>query len=395
MPGRGSYGPGGKWIYQRAKHIRSKNPDMDESTSFAIATQQAHKVGKSPKKFRTEEGVQAAKAKMRGPQELYKKTAGAVGVAGIGRKGRRLLRKAKKLPLRKPSGTESLSVLETVVHPESDNTKTAMLSGFFDELEKDAGLREGLKTLLTGRVPLYHGTSVGRARKIVKRGLKPQGASGISKRISNALALDLPEAEKGLAFTTRSKDVANRYALQQAGLERVDAAKGMVGKFLDKFSKHAPSSTTNYLNKANKALRTENEISSMVDTALARQLGRLPGKKKLVRMDVPRAKLKSVEGIGQELHKNPNLVLQREALKAKHPKAEQLTALPFIHDVPIKGGVGSEYIRGSKDYKRVSLDELKQHFRNVAQDPKEFGKDVLRSTLGVSHRPGTLLRQGA
>jgi hypothetical protein len=79
MPGRGSYGPSGKWIYTRAKKLRAKNPDMDESTSFAIATQQAHKVGKSPKGFRTPEGVAMAKAKMRGPVKMYRKTAMIAG----------------------------------------------------------------------------------------------------------------------------------------------------------------------------------------------------------------------------------------------------------------------------------------------------------------------------
>lgn len=79
MPGRGSYGPGGKWIYQRAKNLRAKNPDMEESTSFAIATQQAHKVGKSPKGFRTAEGVQTAKNKMTGPVKEYRKTAMIAG----------------------------------------------------------------------------------------------------------------------------------------------------------------------------------------------------------------------------------------------------------------------------------------------------------------------------
>jgi len=75
MPGRGSYGPGGKWIYMRAKKLRKKNPDMEEGTSFAIATQQAHKVGKSPKGFRTREGVATAKAKMYKPTKEYRKTA--------------------------------------------------------------------------------------------------------------------------------------------------------------------------------------------------------------------------------------------------------------------------------------------------------------------------------
>lgn len=99
MPGRGSYGPGGKWIYERAAHIRSRNPDMEEGTSFAIATQQAHKLGKSNKGHRTKAGVKKAKAKYSKPRKEYRKTA---------------------------TGPE----------PKVGQQKLAMLHGFFDELEK-------------------------------------------------------------------------------------------------------------------------------------------------------------------------------------------------------------------------------------------------------------------
>lgn len=79
MPGRGSYGPAGKWVYSRAARLRKKNPKMEESTSFAIAVQQAHKVGKSPKSFHTPEGVATAKAKMTNPIKEYRKTAALAG----------------------------------------------------------------------------------------------------------------------------------------------------------------------------------------------------------------------------------------------------------------------------------------------------------------------------
>jgi len=52
-----------KWIHDRAAHIRAKNPDMGESTSWAIATQQSHAMGKSPKKYGTTLGKRVAKAK--------------------------------------------------------------------------------------------------------------------------------------------------------------------------------------------------------------------------------------------------------------------------------------------------------------------------------------------
>lgn len=75
MPGRASFGRAGKWIHDRAHHIMGKNPEMPKGMAYAVATQQGHKVGKSPKKFRTKEGVRMAKAKHPFPKSFYKKTA--------------------------------------------------------------------------------------------------------------------------------------------------------------------------------------------------------------------------------------------------------------------------------------------------------------------------------
>lgn len=75
MPGRGSYGPAGKWIHDRAHRIMESSPETPKSVAYATATQQAHKVGKSPKKFRTAQGVREAKAKFSLPKKEYQKTA--------------------------------------------------------------------------------------------------------------------------------------------------------------------------------------------------------------------------------------------------------------------------------------------------------------------------------
>lgn len=61
-----------KWIHDRAKHIQAKNPDMDESTAFAIATQQAHSLGKSPKGYGTAKGKEEAKEKYKTPSDDVK-----------------------------------------------------------------------------------------------------------------------------------------------------------------------------------------------------------------------------------------------------------------------------------------------------------------------------------
>ncbi|MFH1834330.1 MAG: hypothetical protein ABH877_04835 [bacterium] len=80
VPGK-DYGPGGKWIHDRARRIMKQTQGQygsdaeAKSIAYATATQQAHKVGKSPKGFRTSEGVQVAKAKHDRPTKEYQKTA--------------------------------------------------------------------------------------------------------------------------------------------------------------------------------------------------------------------------------------------------------------------------------------------------------------------------------
>jgi len=68
-----------KWIHDRARHIQAKNPSMPESTAFAIATQQAHATGKSPKSYGTTSGREAAQEKYKTPGD-DKKTADPGGI---------------------------------------------------------------------------------------------------------------------------------------------------------------------------------------------------------------------------------------------------------------------------------------------------------------------------
>lgn len=84
MPSK--YGPAGKWVHDRA-HRLMRSGDLQErygekrgkQIAYAVGVQQAHKVGKSPKGFRTPQGVRTAKAKMTGPVKEYRKTAALAG----------------------------------------------------------------------------------------------------------------------------------------------------------------------------------------------------------------------------------------------------------------------------------------------------------------------------
>ena len=68
------------WIHDRARHLQAKNPDMSEQAAFAIATQQAHKLGKTPKGYGTAEGKKTAKSKFTSPRKSYVQTADPKGI---------------------------------------------------------------------------------------------------------------------------------------------------------------------------------------------------------------------------------------------------------------------------------------------------------------------------
>lgn len=132
MPGRGSYGPAGKWIHDRAHRIMSESPETPKGMAYAIATQQGHKVGKSPKGFRTPEGVATAKAKFSLPKKEYRKTAGAEEA---------MAKRLKTLCSLRDKGYTSdrenkeIKFLRNQLYGDG-SMKTAALAGFFDELEK-------------------------------------------------------------------------------------------------------------------------------------------------------------------------------------------------------------------------------------------------------------------
>lgn len=61
-----------EWMHERAEHILAKNPSMPKGEAFAIASQQAHSVGKAPKGWGTAEGKATAKAKYDTPSDDQK-----------------------------------------------------------------------------------------------------------------------------------------------------------------------------------------------------------------------------------------------------------------------------------------------------------------------------------
>jgi len=63
------------WVHDRVKHLQEKNPSMPEGEAWGIATQQAHKLAKTPKSYGTAEGRRVAKKKYDRPKDEYVQTA--------------------------------------------------------------------------------------------------------------------------------------------------------------------------------------------------------------------------------------------------------------------------------------------------------------------------------
>jgi hypothetical protein len=138
MPGKGSYGPGGKWIHDRAHRIMQGESGTTsqygekrgKQVAYAIATQQAHKMGRTPKKkggYGTIAGRVAAKKKFDRPRKEYRKTAASLKVRqalGIlkSRSGRRPVRVATLLKKASQSGADlRLPVMGGTKFPTNDS----------------------------------------------------------------------------------------------------------------------------------------------------------------------------------------------------------------------------------------------------------------------------------
>jgi len=111
-----------KWIHDRAHHIMAENPDMSESQAWAIATQQSHATGKTPKGYGTPTGKHEAKQKYDEPKKSYEHTADPGKVGTVQEK-----LQDKGLDIRKEASTGVRSPFDLV-----------LVGGFSDELQKIA-----------------------------------------------------------------------------------------------------------------------------------------------------------------------------------------------------------------------------------------------------------------
>ena len=270
--------------------------------------------------------------------------------------------------------------------PEEKEIVRAKVRARYPEIgQKTAGIRSGLKTLLTGRVPLFHGTTAERAAQIAEKGLLPQGAHGVTQMFP-----ELAAREKNLVFTSLGKGAANTYAWQQAGADRLQGMQGLLDRVNSSVQGTGvlPGKVRHFADKTRSMLGSKG--NNMARRQVETLLGALPGSgKKVVRADIPRSFLKEHATLGQELP----WMIEHNILPPVDPLVRNIqVGSNFSSHVPVQGGVPAKYIRGSSAYQPVTMGEIKQHVKDAISDPVGVGKDVIRSTLGFAHRPSTLLK---
>ena len=253
------------------------------------------------------------------------------------------------------------------------------------EVEKEAGALSKLKTLLTGRRTVYHGTSPTRAVSVRREGLKPQGKPGVTEFVQQAreatnqdLLGDLVTRNRGLNFLTTDKSRARRYAAQQmllTDLGRHDTVAGRASRSLGKILEPiAPS----------------REQATAGAKGLVRSLGgrlyrlRPSSRKGVVRTEMP------VRAYRKREVPNPEVADVDKLLAAVFgetpPRAQALVAnfvrrqaVREVGPTALAGKVSPKAVVGSDKFKGLSKAELTNYYRWARKNPRQALTDAWQS----------------
>lgn len=246
-------------------------------------------------------------------------------------------------------------------------------AGFY----KEAGIRDFLRFLMTGRSTAYHGTSKATAEAIREgKGLIPRHSRGVID-VGKEMGFD-PTGGQQLAFLTRSRPTAKTYATQQGFIEgagtkpiafghrageRIQAeGVGVVPEELKKFwsgQKGAWGSRNKGIVKARYPAREFKPVKNPESDQLAQHL------------------------VDQILRKNIE-----DTPRFLQRAVKTMTWYPFRKDLALAAkrrgaaALPSRYITGSSKYQRTTLPEVKEHLRHAVQNPKETAYEALRNLTG-------------
>jgi hypothetical protein len=216
---------------------------------------------------------------------------------------------------------------------------------------------------LTGRETLYHGSSEQSIKDIRQHGLKPNkggGASGLK-------GIDLDEKNKNLVFATRRKRDAKVYAHQQEAIH--------LGKVTD-----------------SETLKVHQQKAQLGIH------GKYGSNKYIAKINMPTWKDEYKSGVNPELRKllkerkkNPFAFMDRPAGMTENQYKKNLVRQfqGTVHVQRGEKGIGTEFIKGSPNYKGNSMKEIGEYItHNKGRFAKGVGKAVGGAALAVGGAVG-------
>lgn len=342
---------------------------------------------------------------------LAKRVIGGTLGGGLGMAGGRIITDAHHDLQRDNDYGKALFTLKR-----KNSLKTASYNNYYDiymypttsvELtEKQAGLGSKLRSLLTGRTTLVHGTSPQRAQQIAKKGLQPNVGGGISGK------LNLDDANQGLVFLNRGSPAGKAdsmtYAAQQRyleeGLPGADLAKkiestgwlpGPIREGAKNFSELSAKTLSDPTTQM--SLRPIGNTLQKFRPSTRQGLieARVPLWKKEVvpnpEIAVAKDKLfgradtnQIVDTLSRELKgKLPSQAgryvdaLRPAAAKTINKGKEFVASQPFRQNVVVKGGIDPQYLGGGRNIGDKAKETM-DYWRWAKENPTEALQNALR-----------------
>lgn len=248
-----------------------------------------------------------------------------------------------------------------------DDTKT--LGGLL-ATGTGAAIAAGSAKGMTGRETLYHGGKAGIADLVKKQGLRSREDLGDS--LSNASVTEtvtspkVNSSSKNLVFTTNRKSTAKVYANQVKAMDDSVAKGERAIDGLNQFRSNPVSMLTGYFSAPEGSVAEMNvplwKLRERGDLVRNPEIDDLVKKDMAMRLHAAMAGLKGAEIDEFVKDYYEDLLGERGGTYT------------------IRGGVGTEYVPGASNYKRISLAEMSEFAR---KNKGQFGKATLKTIGGL------------
>jgi hypothetical protein len=262
-------------------------------------------------------------------------------------------------------------------------------------LEKEAGIREAIRFLGTGRSTARHGTSGTIAKSIRREGVVPRKSKGIVD-VFDDLGLPDPTQGKDLAFFSRGgKKNVIPYARQQGFIEETGGSPLTWGMEVGEGLRDIMDSGLSMATVREKVIPlVKDKGGTFIRGARA---GNKASKEGLLEMRYPARKFKPQTNPEMDVVRKKFDDLASYLPDELPPVSKSLVrglgnvqanlafrdTFGLASKYPGAAAMPAKYIRGSKAYQPVTLPEVREHLRHSVKEPGDTAREALRNLTGL------------